>query len=303
MTFSFFRPTLAHTLKPRHLPELPWGKCSASYKYDGIRAIIREGTVLSRQLIPLPNRCLQQMFRHLDGLEGEIMLESAPQVPMDHYTIQSAVRSQAGEHPFIFYIFDNYSLPDQSWAKRQEHLYCDLRIPYTEGARIIEQEVLQSLDHLLSFEQRALNSGMEGVVVRRHDQPYKYGRSTFYSGGFHRLKREETFEGVIVSIEEAQTNMNEAGTDAFGLMKRSSHQGNKIGNGMAGAFLVLHKGAVRRVSAGSLTHEQRVDLWQNREKYLGDTLSAYLSVKHFPYGAKDELRQARAVSIRFDLRK
>jgi ATP-dependent DNA ligase len=243
------------------------------------------------------------MFRHLEGLDGEIMLEKAPQVPMDHYTIQSAVRRQEGEHPFIFYIFDEFNHPEQTWTQRQEHIKQDRRIPYTDGARVIRQELLQSLDHLLSFEQEAVDLGMEGIVIRRHDQPYKYGRSTFYSGGFHRLKREETFEGVLVGIEEAQTNMNEAELNAFGLIKRSSRQGNKIGNGMAGAFIVLHKGISHRVSAGSLTHEQRVDLWQNREKYLGDTLSAYLTTKHFPHGAKNDLRHARAVSIRFDLRK
>jgi len=102
MVSDSFRPTLAYSLKESDLPHLPWWSCSTSYKYDGIRAIVKDGTVLSRQLIPLPNRCLQKMFRHLEGMDGEIMLEKSMHVPLDHYTIQSAVRAQEGEHPFIF---------------------------------------------------------------------------------------------------------------------------------------------------------------------------------------------------------
>lgn len=302
MVSNSFRPTLAYSLKPRDLPTLPWWHCSASYKYDGIRALVIDGTVLSRQLIPLPNRCLQKMFRHLEGLDGEIMLEKSFQVPMDHYTIQSAVRKQEGEHPFIFYVFDSFDRPEDSWISRQRYLHQRQDLKATEGARIVDQETLSCLDHLQDFEDRALQLGMEGVVVRRHGQEYKYGRSTFLSGGFLRLKREDTFEGIIVGMEEAQANLNEAQEDAFGLIKRSSHQENKVGKGMVGAFLVLYKGKTHRVSAGALTHAQRIELWQNREKYLGDTLVAHLTAKHFAYGAKDELRHARAVSIRFDLK-
>ena len=298
MVSDSFRPTLAYSLKESDLPFLPWWQCSASYKYDGIRAIVKDGTVLSRQLIPLPNRCLQKMFRHLEGLDGEIMLEKSMHVPLDHYTIQSAVRAQEGEHHFIFYIFDQFEDPDDTWLTRQRYLHMNQGIKETDDARIVGQESLQDHAHLLKFEQEALQAGQEGVIVRRHNQPYKFGRSTFNTGGLFRLKRTEDFEGVIVGFEEAQANLNEAQEDAFGLIKRSSHQENKVGKGMVGAFLVLYKGKTHRVAAGALTHNQRKELWENQELYMGDSLIA----RHMPYGAKDDLRHARVVSLRFDLR-
>jgi DNA ligase-1 len=43
----------------------------ASAKIDGVRALVKDGKVLSRSLKPIPNRHVQEMFGSLEGADGE----------------------------------------------------------------------------------------------------------------------------------------------------------------------------------------------------------------------------------------
>ena len=46
----------------------------ASPKLDGVRAIVRDGVVLSRALKPIPNKWVQQRFSHLEHFDGELIV-------------------------------------------------------------------------------------------------------------------------------------------------------------------------------------------------------------------------------------
>ena len=60
-----FKPMLAATLEPPFAVKYP---VLVSRKLDGIRATIQGCVVLSRSLKPIPNRHVQQLFSHLEGL-------------------------------------------------------------------------------------------------------------------------------------------------------------------------------------------------------------------------------------------
>mgnify|MGYP005609938573 FL=1 len=45
-----------------------------SPKLDGIRAIVRGGVVMSRNLKPIPNPVVQERFKHLEGFDGELIV-------------------------------------------------------------------------------------------------------------------------------------------------------------------------------------------------------------------------------------
>lgn len=64
-----FRPMLSAKLEEPVFPYL------ASAKLDGVRALIKDGQVVSRTLKPIPNRHIQSMLNNLalNGLDGEII--------------------------------------------------------------------------------------------------------------------------------------------------------------------------------------------------------------------------------------
>ncbi len=46
----------------------------ASAKLDGVRAIVRDGVVYSRSNKPIPNKFVQQQFKHLEHFDGELIV-------------------------------------------------------------------------------------------------------------------------------------------------------------------------------------------------------------------------------------
>lgn len=109
-------------------------------------------------------------------------------------------------------------------------------------------------------------------------------------GGLLRIKRFVDFEFVVDEILEGEENQNEAQTNELGKTFRSSHQENKVANGMIGAMIgrttavvkegstvLFEKGQEVKVSAGCLTHELLLDggvpamqtVWQPSPEELG----------------------------------
>src|SRR5437899_138139 len=80
--------------------------------------------------------------------------------------------------------------------------------------------------------------GFEGVMLRKPDGPYKFGRSTVREGYLMKVKRFTQEEAVVVGYEEQETNLNEATKDALGHTKRSSHKAGKRPAGVLGALRV-----------------------------------------------------------------
>src|SRR5690606_29401538 len=80
---------------------------------------------------------------------------------------------------------------------------------------------LSGAEAVREYEALMIQEGYEGVILRRPDALYKYGRSTLKEGALLKLKQFEDIEVTVFQIVEAGRNDNEATTDELGHTKRS----------------------------------------------------------------------------------
>lgn len=273
-------------------------------KIDGVRAINPFGTLLTRTLTLMPNVHTRERFseaQHL-GLDGELAAGLETDEDLCRKTT-SAVMTQAGEPAVRWHVFDvcsgsveEMSYSDryymiQSWLESQHSAGLDLDVCLVGFREVHNKEEFEAA------EQEWLAMGYEGIIQRDPLAKYKRGRATEREASFGRRKPYEDTEGLLLEVLEAQENLNEATVDAQGLTKRSSHQENKVGKGMAGPLIVrrLDTGEVVRIGPGKLTHAERIELWENREQAVNVKIAKF---RHMAYGVKDAPRQARFLSWR-----
>ena len=106
-----FRVMRAATLtKPVKFPVL------ASPKIDGIRAIVRDGMLMTQSLKPVPNKFIQSSVNWADyeGLDGELVVGSPTDANVMQAT-QSGVMSEEGEPDWHYWCFDLCLLCQPKW--------------------------------------------------------------------------------------------------------------------------------------------------------------------------------------------
>lgn len=275
------------------------GKCSvetlnypllASPKFDGIRAIVRNGQVLSRTLKPIPNTHVQKLFAHLEGCDGELIVGD----PTNKNAMQattSGVMSVAGDPDVTFHVFDCVSA--KPFKTRFDGLVCRLLDGFylqdpKKRVQIVDQTLCRTRDELEDFEYECLQQGYEGVMVRSHNGLYKFGRSTTREGALLKLKRFVDGEAVCIGIDELLHNENAKDLDNLGHAKRSLSKEGMRPAGTMGALVVkdLATGVVFRVGTG-FTAAQRDHFWVNRPtgqivKYKHFNQQGALNAPRFP---------------------
>jgi len=259
---STFKPMLASPAQDITFPV--W----ASYKIDGVRCVIRNGQALSRSLKPIPNAYIRNRLERpeYEGFDGELVVGS----PRDKNVMQnttSGVMSVAGEPEFLFIVFDYITdvTKDQPYWQRYTELSRKMGLVYDKHVPLLHQERIYNLAALDEMEERALDLGFEGLIIRDPESPYKYGRSTAKQGWMLKIKRFADSEAVVLGAQELMHNENEAFIGELGQTKRSSHQENKVASGLLGALEVEDLNTGERFNIGTgFTMEQRLRLWQNR---------------------------------------
>lgn len=250
----------------------------ASPKLDGVRALIRDGVVLSRSLKPIPNRHVQMMFGRpeLEGLDGELILGD-PTHPEAYRRTVSAVMSIEGEHAVDFHVFDRW---DRDYPYKEVSLSYWLIIP-------IYSTPIHNMEELEEYEVALLDKGYEGVMLRDPQSPYKFGRSTAKEGYLLKLKRFADSESEIIGFEELMHNQNEATINETGHTERSTKQDGLLPAGTLGALIVrdIHSGVEFKIGTG-FTAAERQKLW-NLSAFLRGALVKY---RHFPTGSKEKPR-------------
>lgn len=274
-----FKPLLA---KEADLSCLDYGNIWASPKLDGIRAIVINGVVLSRKLLPIPNPHVQAMFGHLEHLDGELIV-GEPHAKDVYSQTYSGVMKSTGTPDVRLFVFDHIGDPNAEY----HHRYNAVKslAAGADETPIVQQHPVNHHDDLLDIETRYLSLGYEGLMLRAIQGPrsrYKFGRSTTREGTLLKLKRFADAEAKIVGFEEEMANNNEAVKDELGNTKRSSHQENKTGKGRLGALVCETGDGVRFNIGTGFTAQQRQEIWDERDDLLG-TLVKY---KCFPIGVK-----------------
>lgn len=268
-----FQPMLA---SPADLEKLTF-PLFASPKLDGIRAVVRDGRLLTRKLKLVPNRFIQQQLgvARLQGLDGELIVGS-PTSKTCYLDTSSGVMSHDGEPDYTFRVFDLWD-DGGGFGHRIRSLknwdFAHTRIVQHEHVKVAD------LDELLAYETAKLNEGYEGLILRSLDGPYKFGRSTAREGWMLKLKRFEDSEAEIIGIVEEMHNTNEAAKDELGRTKRSKAQAGLVGKGTMGALKVrdIHHGWEFEIGTG-FTAAQRAQAWK---------LGSIVKYKFFPIGMKD----------------
>ena len=264
-------------------------------KLDGLRVVIIDGQPKTRSLKRVKNKNILETLRGIPHMfDGEIIANT--NTFQDSTT---AVMKVDAETPWTYYVFD-LVLPDQPNAPYTTRINKLREIFETEALppqlKLLEPTYVHERTHLEELVQMHLARGYEGTIVREPSSPNKCGRRTLREGYLLKIKTFEDDEAKIVGFEELMSNQNEATINALGLTERSSHKENKVPANMLGAFVVeALKDPTKIFKVGSgFTHAQRVEIWNNRELYLGKILK----YKHFPQGVKSLPRHPIYLGIR-----
>ena len=260
----------------------------ASPKLDGVRALVISGVVFSRSLKPIPNRHVQDLFKHLDGYDGELIVGD-PTDPACFRNTSSGVMSIEGKPNVIFHVFDYVHKPTATFIERYSLLKAEpsvIKVPH---------HVVCCHKSLLELETKFLEQGFEGVMLRTQSGPYKYGRSTTKEGWLLKLKRFADSEAVVLSMEEKLHNANESTVGELGQTKRTSHMANMVPTGTMGALVVkdLVSGIEFSIGTG-FDDALRSWFWDLGPKACG----LIVKYKYFPTGSKDKPRFPTYLGLR-----
>lgn len=204
-------------------------------KLDGHRCLIKDGVALTSALKPFPNQYIQGYFSSgkWDGLDGELIVGPATDPDVFRRT-SSGVRKASGEPDFTFHVFDRWEVPD--WDAGARH--SSIERSFDMSGRVVRVPTILVVDEveLLGVEQRYLEQGYEGVMLRHPDSPYKFGRASVTENYLLKLKRFADAEAEIIGVVEQMHNTNEATTNNLGRTQRSSAKAGKVGKGTLGAL-------------------------------------------------------------------
>lgn len=285
-----FRPLLA---SPVEWDKVTYDDLLLSSKLDGIRAIIRNGVVVSRSLKPIPNKHVQRLFSHLEHYDGELICG----LPFAHDVYRktnSAVMSVEGEPDITFYAFDHIEEPDADYLTRYE------KLEESANVVVLTQHGVAGRDEVHRLETLYLEQGYEGVMLRKARGPmskYKFGRATAKSCTLLKCKQFSDSEAVIVGFEELMKNGNEATTDALGHTVRSAHQASLIPMGTLGALVCETNDGVEFKIGSGFDAATRKELWSQRDALYGK----FVKFKHFAIGQKEAPRFPIFLGLRNDI--
>jgi DNA ligase 1 len=277
------KPLLAATVKDVESLNYP---LLASPKYDGVRALIKDGVVLSRSLKPIPNKYVQLVFGKpvFEGFDGELIVGS-PTAKDVFSTTMSAVMASAGTPLIKFFVFDKFNDPD-GFSMRFNRMYVNAKM-VDERVSVVTQRTVHNAKELLAYEEELLRAGYEGVMLRAPMGEYKHGRSTLKEGILMKLKRFSDSEAEVLSYQELMHNTNEAMTNELGQKARSSKKVGMSGKGTLGALAVrdLRTGIEFDIGTG-FDQKTRDYLWSKREELHGKIVK----YKYFAGGVKEKPR-------------
>lgn len=299
-----FKPMLAKDGNPRELSYPQF----LQVKLDGIRAVVKDGQVLSRSLKPIPNKEIQAALGRpeFEGLDGELVVGD-PAAPdcMQRTTSFVMAPNKTGE-PWTYHVFDLHALPHVPYVERllnlrRQVLASLVTVPSSENRLwCVDTIHCSTPEDVEDHEERLLAEGHEGVILRDPAGFYKFGRSG-KKGPLIKVKRYIDFEAEVIGVFELMHNGNEAVTNALGRTERSTAKAGLVGKGVLGGFELRalngpHAGQEFRCGTGfdALTREQ---LWGDPEAPVltqqaqrRSLVGRIAKIKSFPVGVKDAPR-------------
>lgn len=292
-----FRPMLAPNekvdLNNIHYPVL------ASTKLDGIRCLFIDGKILSRSLKPIQNKQLCERFEPLRKyseehdviLDGEIFSPELTFQEITHYVMTQDLENEKLPESLKFYAFDLIKQMDlaesfESRYRNLQHFVFSLSgiCPQYTFLWIVQQDEVHSKEEVLKLFENALNTGLEGLILRDPTSRYKCGRGTIKEGLIYKLKPWETFDAKITGVVQS-TEVREGAekkTNELGHSITSKKIADRITIEKASAFYVQYEGKELKVTL-AMTDEEKEEVWKNKEAYIRKTIE----FKAMKIGMKD----------------
>lgn len=288
-----FKPMLA---SPADLDAIRY-PIFASPKFDGIRAAVVGGKLLSRSLKEIPSRHIFRLLSRpeFEGLDGELIVGA----PTNHDCYRNTVSHVMADDKvfnFSWFVFDLWNTSDPFYTRR---LDVRSRVVSSDDARLalVEHAQIENREQLDAYEASMVGLGYEGVMLADPNATYKFGRATPKGGELLKVKRFVDSEAVVIGIEEEMFNGNEAQTNELGRTKRSTAKAGLVGKGTMGALHVrdVKTGVEFNIGTG-FTAEDRRYWWDTfTSKKAGPLRVKY---KSFPIGVKDKPRHPVYLGLR-----
>lgn len=164
----------------------------ATPKVDGIRFLVVNGRAVTRSLNPIPNDHVRTWIEANlpDGVDGEIT------VPGGFGATSSAVTRKDGAPEFALHVFD-WTQHAPYWARIAS---ASVLGGLDERIRVLEPVKIDDEAALWAFEDRCLEQGHEGVILRDPAGAYVCGRTTEESGLMLKLKRHSDDEAAVEDV-------------------------------------------------------------------------------------------------------
>jgi DNA ligase 1 len=215
-----WRPTLSATLPvDADLSALPY-PLWASPKYDGMRALVQGGKIVSRNGLVIPNRsaCEPIEALALEGYDGELVVgnPTAPDVRNRTMSYLSKHgRVETGEvsrrEQVTYFVFDRFRNDLRGYGSRVDYLGVTGKVDGFTTIQIVSSALLEDERQLKAYESRRVAQGHEGVMLRRchkSSEGYMQKRSTLKEFELVKWKRWEHSEAVIVAVHPLEHNLN-----------------------------------------------------------------------------------------------
>lgn len=269
-----------------------------SEKLDGVAAKFKLGShevdgydaeyvdVESRQGKPLysVDHIIEWLENHVPSMlfdnsyiVGELYIKDRPFKEISGIVRSEDDREEQSE--LGLYIYDYYNEDkEQPYYDRMAYLTSKLHTIINDGTpvQLIKQHLLQDDDAVLRLMADLKNRGAEGAMIRKlhgADTLYKLGRSK----GLLKNKFTYSEDLGVQSFEEAMSKTGEP-------------------LGRVGRINLHYKGIIIGAGPGSMKHDERKHVWDNRDDYLGNVAE----IKYMPDPSYDALREARFYRWRKD---
>lgn len=257
-----------------------------SPKLDGFRVLKLDGKALSSSFKPIRNKYTRETIEKYfpDNIDGELMLED-PNATFNQ--ISSAFSSINGEPRFVFFSFD-YVMKGP-FLERYNKVKEVVQTTNHTNLKYVPHTAIFTMQELYKQEDKYLELGYEGLMIRSMFGPYKSGRATAKEGHLFKLKRFVDSEARIIGFVEQMNNQNEAKTNELGLVQRSTAKDAMIPAGTLGKFIVIdiYSGVQFEIGVGAgLTADLRALIWSSQPEYMGKLIK----YKYQAIGTKDKPR-------------
>ena len=279
---------MINNIRPLLSCEVPLDKVKfpiyISTKFDGIRALVIDGVVYSRSLKPIRNKHVQKLFGkpEYNGFDGELIVGDIYAKDVFQKTT-SGVMSEDGTPEVRFYVFDLWNMPDEDYESRQRVLQ-DLLLQDSTMSCVVYTTIhkCQTVEDLEFFLNHEKNVGGEGLIGRKPDGVYKYGRSTPKEQLSIKFKFFEQEDFEVVGFTERMHNTNEQKRDELGYAERSSAKDGLVPTNTLGSLVLKYGDDTFNCGTG-FDDKLRKEIWDNKEAYLGKLAS----IRYMSVGSKD----------------